>query len=305
MAVRALRRAIAIDLGGTQIRAAVVDETGQLHNRVSRPTPARDGAAAVVSEMHAAVLEAIGGLAISDFVGVAVASPGPIDTETGVTLGLPTLVGFENVPLRQMLSDALGCQVHVENDGIASAIGEWKFGAGQGCRDFVYVTVSTGIGGGVISGGQVMRGRRGMAGHVGHLTLYPGGAKCNCGSIGCWEAYAAGPAFEARAKAKSGGHFSADAAAVFAAARDGDKTAIALVDEEASLLGLGVISLLHLYSPERVVFGGGLCHHFDLLKPGIVARINELAMVPFRNVEIMLAQHFGNSGLLGAAGLVL
>ncbi len=293
--------AIAIDLGGTQIRAALIDAQGTILNRVARPTPAQDGPAAVVAAMLGAAREIMDN---QDIVGIGVSSPGPLDTQTGVAVLLPTLKGFENFPFRQALCDAFGCDVKLENDGIAAAIGEWRFGAGRGCADFVYITVSTGIGGGVISGGQVMRGRKGMAGHVGHLMLKPGGLRCGCGGVGCFEAYAAGPAFEARAKSREGRTFEADAASVFAAARSGDPLAMDLVAEEARYLGLGIVSLLHLYSPSRIVMGGGLCHHFDLLKPGIDSQVQALAMPSFRDVDIVKAVNFGNSGLLGAAALV-
>jgi glucokinase len=299
-----MRQAIGIDLGGTQIRAALIDESGHIVRRVARSTPAQQGPAAVVAVMLAAFREASDGLRPEEIAGIGVASPGPLDTTRGITDLLPTMTGFENVPLRDMLRDAFGRDVKLENDGIAAAIGEWRFGAGRGCDDFVYVTVSTGIGGGVISGGQVLRGRKGMAGHVGHLTLYPEGRACGCGGRGCWEAYAAGPAFEERARLCTGQHFEPDAPSVFAAALAGDPAALALVAEESALLGIGMVSLLHLYSPSRIVMGGGLCHHFDLLRPGIQKKISALAMPAFRDVEIVLAEHFGNSGLLGAAALV-
>ncbi len=132
-----------------------------------------------------------------------VSSPGPLDTEQGIAIGLPTIKDFDNVPLRALLQNQLPHRVFLENDGIAAAIGEWKFGAGQGFLSLVYVTVSTGIGGGVIVDGHVMRGRKGMAGHIGHMAIMPNGLRCNCGSIGCWEAYAAGPAFTAQSKGQS------------------------------------------------------------------------------------------------------
>ncbi len=299
-----MRRAIGIDLGGTQIRAALIDEEGTILSRAVRTTPAKSGAAAVVDVIRDAAAEAAGDLGFDGVDGIGVASPGPLDTIRGVTLGLPTISGFDNVPLRAMLGDAFGRDVVLENDGIAAAIGEWRFGAGQGLSDFIYITVSTGIGGGVVAGGQILRGQKGMAGHVGHLTLYPDGIRCGCGNLGCWESYAAGPAFEARANLAEGRTFGADAPSVFAAARAGDRVASALVDVEARYLGLGLVSLLHLFNPQQIIMGGGICHHFDLLLPGIVSQVQQLAMPAFRDTVIVRAQHFGNSGLLGAAGLI-
>lgn len=298
-------KAIAIDLGGTSIRAAVIERDGTVVSRAKRSTPALDGPGVVIGAISDLVAEATHGVERSQVLGVGLASPGPIDTIKGVTLGLPNFKGFDNVPLRRLLSEALQFDVRVENDGIAAAIGEWRYGAGRGCNHLVYLTLSTGIGGGVIADGRVLRGRRGMAGHTGHLTLFPeGDIYCQCGNRGCFEAYASGTAFERRASLRSDRSFAPDAPSVFAAARAGDAVALALVAEEARLLGLGCISLLHLYSPERIVCGGGLSNHFDLLEPGMRAEINRHAMPAFRDVELVQAEQLDNSGLLGAAALV-
>jgi glucokinase len=220
-----------------------------------------------------------------------------LDTEQGIAIGLPTIKDFDNVPLRALLQEQLPHKVHLENDGIAAAIGEWKHGAGLGLRSLVYITVSTGIGGGVIVDGNVLHGRKGMAGHIGHMAIMPNGLRCNCGSLGCWEAYAAGPAFTARAKAKS-------AEDVFVAAKQGDVAAQKHVDDEVQYLALGITSLLHLYSPEVVIVGGGLSNAFDQLHPGIAGYISHNAMPAFRDVPVVKAALGGNSGLIGAAALV-
>jgi glucokinase len=287
--------AIALDLGGTQTRAALVDEHGIVSNRVSLPTPAQDGGDAVVTQLAKAAEQAAQGA--TDIIGVGLSSPGPLDTEKGLAIDLPTIKGMINFPLRAALEAKLGRKVLMENDGIAAAIGEWKHGAGKGLKSLVYVTVSTGIGGGVIVDGKVLHGRKGMAGHVGHLAIYPDGLICSCGNAGCWEAYAAGPAFTARAKAKS-------AADVFAAAEAGDSTAQNHVDEEARLLGIGITSLLHLYSPDMVIIGGGLSNAFDQLHPGINSYIQANAMLAFKDVPVVRAALGGNSGLIGAASMV-
>ena len=135
--------------------------------------------------------------------GVGVCSPGPLDTISGTALGVPTLAGFADLPLRRMLEERFGLPVRLENDGIAAAIGEWRFGAGRGFDNVLYVTVSTGIGAGVISEGRVLRGRRGLAGHAGHMTIVRDGDRCSCGNRGCWEAYGAGPAFTHRARRRA------------------------------------------------------------------------------------------------------
>jgi glucokinase len=308
-----MKYALAIDLGGTQLRASLVDKNGQLLRRHASTTPATAGAEAVVAAIAAGAREVAASIPRAEILGVGVSSPGPIDTESGTALRLPTIAGLENFALRGALEDALGQNVWLENDGIAAAIGEWKRGAGQGLRSLVYVTVSTGIGGGVIADGRVLHGHKGLAGHVGHLCIDHRGLRCACGNTGCWEAYAAGPAFAARSRiaAEAAPHSSLHAEAatlqpadVFSAAENGDELAITLVEEEARLLGVGITSLTHLFSPERVIIGGGLSHAFDKLQPGISAYVKANAMPAFRDVEIVRAGLGGDSGLIGAAELV-
>jgi glucokinase len=287
--------AVAVDLGGTQIRSALVNQQGQILKRFATATQAAAGPVVVIQQLVDAAREVSGDA--SNILGVGISSPGPLDTEQGIAIGLPAFKDFDNVPLLALLQQQLPHRVYLENDGIAAAIGEWKFGAGQGLRSFVYVTVSTGIGGGVIVDGKVLHGRKGLAGHIGHMAIMPHGLRCNCGSVGCWEAYAAGPAFAARASASS-------AAEVFAAARQGDGAAQQHVDDEIYFLSLGMTSLLHLYSPEMLIIGGGLSHAFDQLHPGISSYVSKNAMPAFRDVPIVKAGLGGNSGLVGAAALV-
>jgi glucokinase len=295
--------AIAVDLGGTQLRAALVDAAGNILERGSVLTNAQAGPEVVVrqiGELVGAVKSKAQGLVVK---GVGVSSPGPLDTERGLALSLPTLKGFTEFPLRAALQDVLKMDVKLENDGIAAAIGEWRFGAGQGLQNLVYVTVSTGIGGGVIVDGHVMRGRKGMAAHVGHMAIEPNGTLCNCGNKGCIEAYAAGPAFTARAQERMGNP-AITAPEVFAAAKSGNQIAKDLVTHEATLLGLGFTSLLHLFSPEILVMGGGLSNEFDALYPTIRSYLDANAMAAFKDVPLVKAKLGGNSGLIGAASLV-
>jgi glucokinase len=191
--------AIGIDLGGTQIRAALIDQSGTILKRVAQLTRADAGPDVVIGQMVALGALAADGVSRDALAGVGVSSPGPLDTREGVALAIPTLAGFVDFPLRAALARALSLPVAVENDGIAAALGEWTFGAAKGLANAVYVTVSTGIGGGVIVDGRVLRGRRGMAGHVGHMSFVRGGALCVCGNHGCFEAYGSGTAFTRRA----------------------------------------------------------------------------------------------------------
>ncbi len=303
--------AIGIDLGGTQVRAALIDEAGNVLARAALPTAAEAGPVVVTGQLREAAASVSAEVFRDRLVGVGVSSPGPIDTVRGVALSIPTLAGFVDVPFRQMIEDQIGLPVSLENDGIAAALGEWRFGAGRTYQNLIYVTVSTGIGGGVVSDGRLLHGRRGLAAHVGHMTIVRDGEMCLCGNRGCWEAYASGTAFAQRARIRAdgvpstlrNGGPSIDGRAVFAAASRGDELACALVAEEADLLGVGVANLLHLYSPDIVVIGGGMANGFDLLRPGIVARIASAAMPSFRDAKIVRAALGDNSGLIGAAAL--
>jgi glucokinase len=295
------KQAIAVDLGGTQIRVGLIDETGTIHKRLAVRTMANTDGDTVTNQITELVAQASGGVDKKAIAGVGVSSPGPIDTDVGVTLGLPTIRGFDDYPLCDVLSRKLGRDVILENDGISAAIGEWQLGAGKGCAHVVYVTVSTGIGGGVIVDNHVVRGRRGMAGHVGHMSIVPDGEKCGCGNLGCLEAYASGPNFTKRAIKAGAGN---DAAAVFAAARNGDAVAQALVREQAGYLAQGFVSLLHLYSPDVLIMGGGMSQQFDMLEPMIKHYVNNYAMPPFRGARIVRAALGVDSGLIGASRLV-
>jgi glucokinase len=303
--------AIAVDLGGTSLRAALVDDTGQLLDRAEVATKAIAGPAAVIGQITQLVRDLkIGGRPIA---GIGVASPGPLDTKLGITLTVPTIAGMDEFPLRAELQKKFPYHVALENDGISAAIGEWKFGAGRGFENLVYVTVSTGIGGGVIIDNKVLRGRRGMAGHVGHMSIMLDGDLCVCGNRGCFEAYGSGPAFNARAIANAKGNIQTllgqngkaiTSQSIFSAAKSGDALALELVTEEGKILGTGFTSLAHLYSPDLIVMGGGLSNEFEALAPFINTQFQASAMPAFKDIPIKPASLGQNSGLIGAACLV-
>ncbi|MDY0747295.1 ROK family protein [Paucibacter sp. R3-3] len=304
--------AVGIDLGGTQVRAALVDGKGTLLARAALPTDKAGGPKAVLGQMQSLVHEVSRSVGLDKVPAVGVASPGPLDARAGVILTIPTLPGWVDIPLVEWLSDWLGKPVTLGNDGVVAAVGEWHFGAGRGLQDFVYVTVSTGIGGGVIADGRVLQGRRSLASHLGHMTVEASGPLCQCGNPGCWEALASGTALGANARAAVLQHPASRLAAltepltgqhVFEAAAQGDALAQELVANEGRWLGVGIVNLLHLYSPELVVIGGGVSHGFELLHPIIRQHVDSYAMPPFRSVPIVRAALGSDSGLVGAAAL--
>lgn len=306
-------RAIGLDLGGTQVRAALVDGANVVR-RVAARTDVAGGPHAVMDQFARLVRDVTWGEDMGSIAGIGIASAGPLDTESGIVLGIPTIPGWDGFPFRAAMEDRFRLPVVLENDAIAAAFGEWRHGSGRGLRHMVYVTVSTGIGGGAVVDGHLLHGRRGMAGHVGHLRLASDdGPACACGASGCFEALASGTALGRRAqlaalKVPSGylGRISGvEARHVFEGALHGDPQCLALVSEEARLLGRGFTSIIHLFSPDRIVMGGGVSEGFDLLSDGIHAVIRAEAVAPFRDVTVVKAGLGGNAGLVGAAALVL
>jgi glucokinase len=176
------RLAIAADLGGTRIRAALIDAKGVLQRRAKAPTAADAGAKVVLDQLYRIATSVIASVDRESLVGVGICAPGPLDAERGVALATPTIAGFIDLPLAAMVEERIGLPVRLENDGIAAALGERRFGAGVGHNNLVYVTVSTGVGGGVVADGRVLHARRGMAGHIGHMTIVRDGDVCSCGN---------------------------------------------------------------------------------------------------------------------------
>ena len=220
------------------------------------------------------------------------------------------------MPLIDILGQHFGLPVRLENDANAAALGEWRFGAGRGSGSLVFVTVSTGIGGGVVADGHIYHGRRGLAAEIGHMTITSESDRCFCGAIGCFEAVASGTALGRRATAltapgdgsllrRAFGDGDVSARHVVEAARAGDASALELIEAEARWLGIGFTNLLHLYSPDLIVMGGGLANGFDLLAPSIRAVVQQRAMPAYRDVPIVPAELGDRAGLIGAASLIL
>jgi glucokinase len=308
--------ALAFDLGGTDLRAALVNSEGDLLSFAAAPTHAAEGPEAVIHQIE--LLAAQISAQTPDLVpiGVGIGAPGPLDPEAGIVIAPPTLAGWFEVPLVDILSGRLELPVKLENDANAAAFGEWRYGAGRGAGSMVFVTVSTGIGGGVIAGGHILHGRRGLAAEIGHMTITSEGERCFCGAVGCFEAVASGTALGRRATAATRQfdgsalrRLSADADVtgrhVVEAARKGDGQALELLDAEARWLGIGFTNLLHLYSPDVIVMGGGISHGFDLLHDTLVATVHDRAMRAYRDVPIVAAQLGRHAGLIGAASLIL
>ena len=309
-------QALAVDIGGTELRVAVVDAAGRVLDLAATATDSAGGPEAVIAQILA-LTERVRRSVTAELVGLGAAAPGPLDLVAGIALAPPTLRGWREVPLAALLSARLGLTVAIENDANAAALGEWRFGAGRGTRHMVFVTVSTGIGGGVIADGRLLHGHRGLAAEIGHMTVALGSAHSLFGgAAGSWEALASGTALgreaDRRAVGAEGARLRAlagtdpvSARHVVVAAREGDALAATLLREEAALLGIGFVNLLHLYAPERIVVGGGLGSALDLMRTEIERTIGGRALAPYRDTPVVAAALGGAAGLVGAASLVL
>ncbi len=311
--------AIGVDLGGTKILTALVDGAGRVVQRHRVPTP-REGPAAVVEAIAGTVDAVLQGTAVHrpQPTGIGVGSPGPLDPRAGIVLEPPNLPGWHDVPLARMLSDRLGMITHIEHDANAAALAEWWIGAGRGIRDLVYVTISTGIGGGIILGDVLLQGHSGTAGEIGHTTIDVDGPRCGCGRPGHLEAMASGPAIARMAAeasgtgqrtvvlAMAGGDPSRiTAEMVEEAARQGDVVARAVLARAGFYIGVGVANLLNLLNPRRVIIGGGVSKAGELLFGSIRRTVSELAFEhPARDAEIVPAALGDDVGAIGAAAVV-
>lgn len=304
----ALDRFIGIDLGGTQLRAALVDATGQVHARRKVKTPRSGGPEAVIRE----ICQLIDEVRAPGVRAIGIGIPGSIEASDGTVLGIPALEGWDRIPLAERVTRHSGLPCILENDATAAAIGEWRSGAGAGCRHFVYITISTGIGAGVIIDGHVLRGVRGLAGEIGHTKIVDQSDVCDCGNIGCWQAVASGTALGNRARKALQGEVSSimpgiaegdpvSAYHVGLAARRGDALALELLKEEASVLADGFVNAQHLYAPERIVVGGGVSQLLDLMHDDIQEMVRARLLPGFPACPIVKAELEDDAGMIGAA----
>ena len=305
--------AIAVDLGGTQFRVAAITPLPQILHRVAAPTRADAAPSAVIEDIARAVAEVCDAVAGHPVQGLGVTAPGPLDQETGVVFQAPNLPTWRDVPLAADLQRATGFAVHLGNDANLAALAEARCGAGAGARNLVYLTVSTGIGSGIIANGRLLLGKHGAAGEAGHMSLSLNGPLCGCGNHGCLEAYASGTGLVNRAQdAIAAGRqteLSAlgqnlDARAISAAGTRGDALASELIEQAGKALGLGVRNLLHILDPEVVVIGGGVSRIGPPLWNPMRRVIESDELTIYRRIRLVPAALGDDSGLLGAALLV-
>lgn len=310
---------IGIDLGGTNLRAAITDTvTGQIFHQRQCPTLAVEGQDAVTKRIIQLIKELIeeSGESAPLIKGVGIGVPGTPDIDRGIIQILPNLPGkWLNVPFQAILEEQVQLPVALINDVRAITLGEWCFGAGRGAETLVCLAIGTGIGGGVVVNGQFHLGVGGTAGEFGHHVVEVDGLPCGCGGKGCLELYASGPAIAAMGvKEVMHGHTTRigemvdynlnriDAEIIFQAAREGDQVANGILNRVGRYLGIAVGNILGTVSPQRVIFGGGVSRAGDLLLRPIVQTLKERSnVIPVDKVQLVLAELGMNGGLIGAA----
>jgi glucokinase len=314
------RSVLAVDLGGTKIITAVILSTGEIICRKYSLTLADEGPRTVIDRLSSAVAETLAQakLKTSDIAGIGIAAAGILDIDRGIVTTSPNLPHWHNVPLRDIFADRLGVVTYLINDANAAALGEHRFGAGIGFDNIIYLTVSTGIGGGIIIDGELYSGADGCAGELGHMTIEANGPQCHCGNFGCLEALASGWAVakEAMMRINRGERSSIieltngrleniTAETVAIAARRGDQLAADIVAKAANYLGIGLANLVNIFNPELIIIGGGLSKMGDmLLKPARKVLKERAFRLPARTVHIVRARLGSNAGIIGAAAYV-
>lgn len=309
---------IGIDLGGTFIKAALLDEQLTVRNQQQLPTPIDAGPEAVIKAMaraaRAALLE--GGVSLADVVGVGIGSPGLLDLPAGVVIGMPNIPGFENVPIRDRLAEMLALPAVLENDANAAALAEYLVGVGRGAKLMILLTLGTGIGGGIVADGKLLHGAHGLAGEIGHIIVAPGGRACGCGQQGCLERYASATylAQHARLLIEQQGRQSSlaqllrdkgefDARDVQVAAGAGDSLAKEVWDEAIRYLAIAAVSLTDVLDPDLIVLGGGMANAGEALLDPLTEHFHrEQRKLNAVTPRLAMAQLGNDAGVIGAAG---
>ena len=302
--------AIGVDVGGTKIAAGIVNAEGEILDEARYPTP--HSPEKLVEAIAGAIAEVRDGFEVR---AACLAVPGLILAQENRVVFSPNLRAVEGIPLKDELEPRIGLPLTIENDGNAAAWGEFRFGVGSEADHLVFVTLGTGIGGGVITHGILMRGAQGSGGELGHVTVQATGPRCSCGNRGCLEALASGTAIGRRARevavenpASALGRLAAERKVlgedVTELARDGDKVALSVLEEAGTWLGVGLAGFVNVFNPEVVAVGGGAMEAGELILGAARREVMLRARPPSRDLaEIKVATLGPKSGVLGAAAL--
>ncbi|MDQ0256079.1 glucokinase [Evansella vedderi] len=308
---------IGIDIGGTNMRVGIFDDGGNLVVKEKILTNAQEGATVAIKRLKLLINEVLNSKEVDKtqkIKGIGVGSPGPLDPWKGEIQSPPNLPGWDNIPLRQNLQDKYNLPVFLHNDANAAALGEFLYAYNKEVKNLVYITVSTGIGGGIISDGKLMLGDKGSAGEVGHIIIRPDGNMCSCGNRGCLEAQASGTGIFTRTQEALKNYDRPtilknfdllSSKEIIEAANLGDSFAKHIIEEVQMDLALGIVNIAHAYNPQKIVFGGGVMQSGDTFIQPVIERAREMILPSMaENLDFSVTKLGGDLGLFGAAALV-
>ena len=309
---------IGVDVGGTNVKIALVDKDGSIVYSNTTPTRAEMGYEYTISNIKQAINDLMKETKTdkSSIEGIGFGFPGQIDCTEGVVRILPNIPGWINVPVSKIMEKEFGIPTKVDNDVRCAALGELAFGAGKGCQNLICITVGTGIGSGLIVNGKLVRGADNAAGEIGHIKLQMhDGPICGCGDSGCLEAFASGPSIVAMAQEYILGGKSTKYRelanpeitpyVVAEAAKQGDKVAIKIFERMGEYIGIGLSSVVNLLNPEKIVVGGGVADAGDILFKPLIDTLKKRAMpIQAKSVSVVPAQLGNAAGVIGASLLI-
>lgn len=306
---------IGIDLGGTKISGALGDLEGNILSQYTMPTLATEGEQAVLGR----IIEVIEKVMVDarktneEIKAIGIGSPGPLDARKGVIIVTPNLP-FKNFELIKPIRDKFNIPTYLDNDANVAAIGEYMLGAGKGTRNMVYITVSTGVGGGAIVEGKIYRGSTSNALEIGHTTILPDGPRCNCGNYGCIEALSSGTAIARQAKevvdcgisTSLQNYESLTSYEVFVEANKGDKVAKEILEKSFTYLGIGVANIITSFDPDMVVIGGGVSKGGQILFDIVQSEVDKRCFKTMsEHTKIVPAKLGTDAGVVGAVALAI
>lgn len=304
---------IGIDLGGTKIYTALANDVGKILNEVIVPTEATKGYEQIVDKMKDSIKNVMNGIDKSKIKGIGLGSPGPLDVKNGIIAEPPNLP-FVNYPIVEELNKEFGIDVYLDNDANVATLAEYMFGAGKGTENLVYVTASTGVGGGAILNGKIYRGSTSNALEVGHTTVNAFGRRCGCGNNGCVEAMASGTAImkaakdaiESRVQTSLRKYDEVTSKEVFMEASKGDRVSKEIIEEAMSYLGVAVANYANMLDPDIIVIGGGIIGAGDIVFEIVNKEMEKRCLGPiFRNCKVVKSDLGGKTGVLGAIALAM
>lgn len=297
---------IGADVGGTNIRFAAMDSFGKPLIEVREPTPAHEGPKNMLdllAKLYNQVSQQLNAEKINFLPALGVGWPGPVDRNRGIVFETHNISGFDNFKFTENLKNIIGVPVYLENDAKCAGLAEKNFGVGQEFQDFVYLTFGTGIGGVVYSKGKIQYGSQGLAGEIGHMTLYPKGELCTCGNHGCFERYGSAKALERRYFSATGKELSAKE--ILLSYENSHESISKLMELYIDDLSIGIGSLITILNPQAIVFAGGLFKSGGgKILPAVKKKLETQGFHSMKsNVKLLSSPLHGKAGVLGAASL--